>query len=279
MVAALGSAGLLAGAITVFGWMIDETRFDRPDEGFDRLTTRLAGIPGVSVDASQRWVEAPTFLRPSSWVQLTVDESSLPALLDSACSSGYPDAVDWSLRVRTDGGNVVSASTDPEASRGASGDRCPDVGFDLLGVVDQVDRTAQGLDLQAAVWEEGRFALVSLDEDPLGLPALLPLVAGAEDLRDAAGLPRDRSVEVNSSQLILVVEPGEQERYAEVLTGLVAEHGVSSYWADGGGEQIDGVEKVQIVARESEQGPIEEALRTSGLHIADLPVRFLPFTP
>ena len=38
----------------------------------------------------------------------------------------------------------------------------------------------------------------------------------------------------------------------------------------------DGVDKVQVTAPESEHAAVEEALRESGLSIADLPVRFLP---
>lgn len=273
-IAAVGSVGLVVGASTLFGWMVDETRFDRPDEGFERLTTQVAGVPGVTVDASERWVEAPAFFDPSSQIQLTLDEASLPALLDVACSTRYADALSWSLRVRTEGGNVVSVHSTPDAPHG---ERCPDFGFDALGLIGHVDSAVRGLDLQAAVWEDGRFALATVDDaSSAGLSALLPLVAHAEDLRAAAGLDPRRSVEINAPRLALVVEPGEQERYSDLLTDLVEEHGVSIYWATGGG-QTD--EAVQMAAPDREHAGIQDAVRDSGLHVADLPVRFIPDHP
>lgn len=277
-VAVLGAVGalLLCGGVVVFVWMIDETQFERPDDGFDRLTAQVESLPGVDVEASERWVEAPTFSDPSSWISLTVDEVGLPAALDAACSTEYPDTVTWSVRVATTGGTAVTMHSDPEARYAAEGERCPDFGFDTAGLVGRVDSTVPGVDLQAGVWDNGRFALVALEEQPEDLPSLLPLVAHAEDLRDAAGLAPDRSVEVNSSSLILHVEPGEQERYLALLTELAEQHGVTSYWADGGGTPTDGVDKVQVVAPDDEHAAIEEALRTSGLHVAEFPVRFLP---
>ena len=63
--------------------------------------------------------------------------------------------------------------------------------------------------------------------------------------------------------------------YLALLTELAEDRAVSSFWADGGGAQADGIEKVQIVAPDEQHAAIEEIIRSSGLHIADLPVRFL----
>ncbi|PJJ70729.1 hypothetical protein CLV46_0254 [Diaminobutyricimonas aerilata] len=278
-IAAFGSVSLLIGAVTVFTWMVDETHFDRPDERFDRLTAQVAEVPGVTVDASERWVEAPIFFEPNARIELSVEEASLPALLDAACTSPYRDSVSWSLRVRTEGANVVAVHSDPEDPHGARGERCPDFGLDVTGLIAHVDRAVPGLDLRATVWGRDTLALGTAEDVPDPLHDLLPLVAHAEDLRDAAGLHPDRLVEINAADLILVIRPGEQERYLELLTRLVEEHGVSSYWADGGGTPSDGVEKVQIVAPDQEHDEIEDALRASDLHVADLPVRFIPDNP
>ncbi|MWV51334.1 hypothetical protein GRS96_18850 [Rathayibacter sp. VKM Ac-2803] len=274
---AVVAAGLGVGALVVFSWAIDETHFDRPDEGFDRLTAQVEAVPSATVDGSERWVEVSSFVTPTSWIGLTVEEAGLADLLDVACTTAYPDPVTWSVRVRTDGGSTVSVHSPAQGARASAG--CPDFGLDVEGVLDVVDSTMRGVELQAAIREDGRLALVALEEPSGGVRTLLPLVARAEDLRDAAGLDATRLVEVNSATLILVVEPGEQERYGTVLDRLVEDHGVTSFWADGGGTPIDGVDKVQIVAPDAEHDAIEEALRDSDLHVADLPVRFLPLEP
>lgn len=275
-ITALVVAGLALGTIAVFSWTIDETRFDRPDAGFDRFTAEIESLPGVSVDTKERWVEAPTFVNPTSWITLTVDQANLPGLLDTACASEYTDPVTWSLRVQTNAGDVVSLHTDSATMGRAGESRCLDVGFDALALVDAVDRVEPGVDLQAAIWDDGRFALVALEEDARGLPAQLPLVAHADELQSAAGIDPNRPVEINSASLILIVEQGEHARYLTLLSDLAEEHGVTSFWADGGGTPIDGIEKVQIVAPDANHAAIEDAIRASGLHIADLPVRFIP---
>jgi hypothetical protein len=108
------------------------------------------------------------------------------------------------------------------------------------------------------------------------LRELLPLVAHGDDLRDAAGLDSNRSVEINAGDLGLIIEPDEHDRYLALLTALAEKHGVTSYWADGGGTPTDGVLKVQIVAPERAHAAITADLRASGLHVADFPVRFIP---
>jgi hypothetical protein len=270
--AAIGFVGVGIGALMVFGWTIDETHFDRPDEQFDRLTAESEATPGVSVDAKERWVEAPDFSDPSSWIRLTVEEAHLPGLLSAACASGYPDPVDWSLRVPTGAGTVVSIHTEPA---GDPDGHCLDFGFDAVGLVDEIAILDPGVDLQPTIWDDGGFALVVPDEET-GIPDLLPLVDHAEDLRDAAGLDPRRPVEINAASLGLVILPGEHDLYLALLTDLAETHGVTRYWADGDGTPVDGVERVQIVAPDREHAAIEDAIRDSGLHVADLPVRFIP---
>ena len=276
--AIVGGIGLFFGALLIFGWMIDETHFNRPDEGFDRLTAQIENTPGVSVDSRERWVEAPTFAGPRSWIHLTVDDAHLAGLLSAACADGYADPVDWSMLVHTDGASVVSLYTDAASADPSVESPCPDFGFDALGVVAEVGSSLPGLDVQASIWDNGRFALVVLDDDPGTLSAMLPLVDRADDVRVAAGLDRSRLVEINAGPLSVVIPPDEHDGYLALLSELAAEHGVTSFWA-GGGTPVDGIEKVQIVAPEAEHEAIEDAVRTSGLHIADLPVRFLDITP
>lgn len=265
--------GIVIGVLVLFGLMINETRFDRPDEGFDRLTDQVESLPGVSIESRARWVEAPTFSGPSSYVGLTVDEANLPTLLDTACTTEYPDVVTWSLRILTGGGNAVSVHGDTPSTTGEpGGSRCPDFGFDVVGLTGEVDGMVPGVDLQPSIWENGRFALVALEDEPA--EALLPLVARADDLRDAAGLDPHRSVEINSPTLGLVIESDEHDRYLALLSDLIEEHGVTSYWAGTGGSAADGVEAIQITAPDREHVAIESRIRVSDLRVAELPVRF-----
>jgi hypothetical protein len=154
--------------------------------------------------------------------------------------------------------------------------RCPEFGFDAAGVVREVGESLPGLDLQAAIWDNGTFALAVFEHDTGSLEALLPLVDHADDVRDAAGLDPRQDVEINSVTLGLVIPADEHEAYLALLTALVAEHGVASYWADGGGVPVDGVESVQIAACSLSGAAIEHRIRASGLHIAESPVRFVP---
>jgi hypothetical protein len=277
----LGATVIVFGGITMLGWMLNETQFDRQSDDFDNLTAHVETLPGVSVDDSKRWVEAPTFSNPSSRIGVTVDEANLPGLLDAACAGEYPETVSWSFRIETLEHNAVSLHGDSTPTDVSGGSECLNLGFDAVGLVGAVDIIApgasSGLDLQPTIWD-GQFAIVELGERVGGISTLLPLVAHAEGLRDAAGVDSDRSVEINANNLSLIINPGEQDRYSALLSDLVGDHGVESYWADGGGTQIDGVEKVQIVAPNEEHSAIEEAIRESGLHLADLPVRFIPRT-
>ncbi|QHF23002.1 hypothetical protein GTU73_02590 [Rathayibacter sp. VKM Ac-2804] len=276
--AAVAATGLAVGGATLFSWTISETQFDRPDPGFDRLTAEVAALPGVSAPESARWVEAPVFADPTSWIGVDVDRAGLAALLDTACATEYADPVSWSVRVRTDGGTALGVSS--PADERPAGARCPDFGVDPAGLLGPLDGVADGLELQAAVREgvggEGsRFSLIAL-EDPAGVVDLLPLVARAEDLRDAGGIAAGSLVEISGSTLSVLVRPGEQERYARLLAELIERHGVTGYFDSSDGTQSDGVDKIQVTAPEAEHAAIEEALRESGLSIAELPVRFLP---
>jgi hypothetical protein len=277
-VAVAGAIGVFFGALMMFGWMIDETHFDRQDEGFDRLAAQVENTPGVSVDSRERWVEAPTFSGARSCIHLSVDEPHLVGLLTTACASAYADPVDWSLSVHTRTGSVVSLYTDAASEAPSVESPCPDFGFDAPGVVAEVGRSLPGLDVQASIWDNGRFALVVLDDAPGRLSAMLPLVDRADDVRVAAGLDRRRPVEINAGPLSVVIPPDEHDGYLALLSELADEHGVVSFWA-GGGTPVDGVEKVQIAAPEAEHAAIEDAVRASGLHIADLVVRFIEVTP
>jgi hypothetical protein len=124
--------------------------------------------------------------------------------------------------------------------------------------------------------DNGRFALVALEEQTQGdYTHQLPLVEHADDLVVAAGLGANEPVDISSMNLGLVLEQGERADYLALLTELAEDHGVSSFWADGSGTPTDGIEKVQIVAPDDERAAIEALIRSSRLHIADLPVSFL----
>ncbi|MFG6502208.1 hypothetical protein [Microbacterium sp. P05] len=269
--------GGVSGALLVFGWMIDETHFDRPSAEFDILETEIKSLTGVGNVDKERWVEAPAFSRPTSWMSVTVTEAGAPALLEAACSTAYRDPVSWSVHIETSMGAEVSVHadpTDPNASEREG--RCPDFGFDAVRLAAALDRVAPGLSVQPAKWENDRFALVVLDEVmPAGFTEVLPLVEHAGDLIVAAGLPSDTDVEINTMNLGFVLQSDESDRYVALLTELAERHEVSSYWADSGGTPIDGIEKVQVVAPPGHEEAIEDLIRSSRLHIADLPVRFI----
>jgi len=266
-------------AVTVFAWMIDETHFDRPDKRFDRLTAALDREPGVRVDGKERWVEAPTFSDPTSWIRLTVEADHLRGLLATACDEQYSGTVAWSLRAPTKNGSVVSLYTEATPADRDDDAPCPDFGIDAVGLVGEVGRSVPGLDLQASVWDTGHFRLAVLDADAGPLTAMLPLVDQADELRAAAALDPSLSIQIDTGSLSAVIPPDEHERYLALLSDLAENHGVTSYWADGGGAPSDGVEKVQITAPDAEHAGIENTIRSSGLHVADFPVRFLARTP
>jgi hypothetical protein len=269
--------GVVTGVLVMFGWMVNESHFDRPSQEFDALETQLESLPGVDSVDKERWVEAPTFSDPTSWMSVTVDEAGVPGLLEAACSTDYPDPVTWSIRVRTTTAAEVSLHAAPADVDTADGDvGCPDFGFDAVRLIDELDRVAPGLAIQPTIWESGRLTLVALEEEmPTGFTHLLPLIEHADDLLVAAGLDATEVLEINSANLGFVLEPGESELYVALLTELAERRSVRSYWADGGGTPIDGSAKVQIVAPDEHHAAIEKIIRSSGLHIADLPLRFL----
>jgi hypothetical protein len=262
----------------MLGWMVGETHFARPDEGFDRLAAEVEGIPGVTVDDRERWVEAPGFSDPSSWMALDVDAAALPELLATACATAYADPVSWSFRIRADAGTVVVVHGDQQAD-GRGGSRCPDPGFDVAGLVARIGGIVPGMEVQPTVGADGGFGLVAREDGSAGVASLLPLVAHADELRDAAGLDPGRSVEVQGGLLGVTVAAGEQDLYVALLADLVDEHGVTSFWADDGSAAVDGVAVVQVVAPQEERAAVEDRIRASGLRIAGSAVRFLPPEP
>lgn len=269
----LAGVSLVFVGLLILSWMIDETHFDRPSAAFDDLEAQIASLPTVEGVDKERWVEAPTFSSPTSWMSVTVGEAGLAALLDAACSTEYPDPVTWSVRVVTPTAAEVSlhATSFPATAVG-----CPDFGFDAEPLVAEIDRVAPGIHVQPSTWDDSRFALVALDDGmPAGYAHLLPLVEHADELLAAAGLDAARAVEINSMNLGMILPQGESADYLALLSELADEHEVTSFWADGDGAQVDGIDKVQIVAPESEHAAIERAIRSSSLHIADLPVRFI----
>lgn len=270
-------SAIVVGAFVMFAWTANETHFDRPSQEFDAFGTQVENLPGVAFLDQGRWVEAPTFSNPTSWIHVTVNEAGLPGLLEAACSTDYPDEVTWSIRVQTPTAAEVSlhpAPTDP--TRSGRDTPCPDFGFDAVQLVDELDRVAPGLAVQPAIWESGRLAFVAAEEEmPTGFTHLLPLVEHADDLLAAAGLDANDLVEINSANLGLVLEPGESVGYLALLSELAADHAVSSFWADDGTMPQGGIEKVQIVAPAQHHAAIEDIIRSSRLHVADLPVRFI----
>lgn len=268
--------GVLSGALIIVGWSIDETHFERRDAGFDHLTTRMADLPGVEVRDSERWVEAPTFSDAMSRIDLDVDPEGLSELLDATCTTEYQGTVSWSVRIATDEGASVSAHTAGTLpSRTASSPTCIDFGYDIERLTDAIGETVPGMDIQPRIGDRGQFTLVQTEEEPDGLLSLLPLVARADDLREAAGLPDDVPVEISAATLGMTADPGDHDRYATLLRDLVEEHDVAAFWADDGASRIDGVATVQIVAPEREQAAIRERISSSGLPLDDWEVRFL----
>lgn len=273
LVVALGVVALAAG--TLVSWTVSETHFDRPTAEFTAFAEQVEELPGVSEVHGERWVEAPLFVDPISWLGLTVDQEHLPGLLDTVCSSEYPEAVSWSISVSTEAGGQASLHSNTDSSgRALSEGTCPNFGFDAVPLVDELDAVAPGLAVQPAIWDNGRFALVSIADGSAGYLHLLPLVENAEALLAAAGLDPDREVEINSTTLGATIPPGEQDAYVALLTELAQEHEATDFWADDGGSMIDGDARVQITAPAAQQAGIKSKVRASGLHIAGFPVEF-----
>lgn len=267
----------LAFGLLIFTWMIDETRFDRPSEQFDALASQIDRLPGVDHVETERWVEAPTFSAPTSSLAAVVDAAALPRLLNAVCSTAHPDPITWSLRVQTTSTAAVTLfATSGEGGDIAGQGDCLEFGFDAVGLVDGIDRAAPGLAVQPLIPESARLMLVALDDEASdGFRHLLPLVEHSEDLIVAAGLDPDSVLEVNASHLGVVLEPGESDGYLSLLSRLAERHAVSAFWADTADRQMDGIAKLQLVAPGAEHQAIENAIRESGLRIADLPIRFI----
>ncbi|MDF2992310.1 MAG: archaeal/vacuolar-type H+-ATPase subunit [Microbacterium sp.] len=264
-----GAIAVGAGAVVLFGWMIDETHFDRPDPAFDALTAEVEAVPGVSGVISERWVEAPLFADVTSSVHVVADASAFTAVQAVACENAYPDAVMWSVDLAGAAGARVSAFAD--AGRG-----CPAFGFDLEPVASEIFRVAPGTVIQAAIWDAQRFALSSLDGGASeGLSTLLPLVEHADTLRELARVDAAMPVEVSGPQLGVEIGPGEAAEYHALLSTLVEDHDVTFFAFGGGGVPTDGVEKVQVTAPESERADVGRLIAASSLPVAALPVGFL----
>lgn len=260
-VVAVGGAGA-----ALFGAMVDETHFPRPTAEFDALRGEMDAVHGVRVLQSERWVEAPTFSHPSSWMSVETTAAALPTMLDALCESTYAEPVSWAIEVETSSGTRVSLYS--EATLG-----CAQFGLDPLGTVSEIDAVAPGTQVQAAVADTGLLTLFSMTYD--GIDTVAPLVAGAETIRTAARLPVDTAVEVAGSQLGVTVRDGEAAAYDALLTRLIDEFDVSYFAFGGGGTPTDGVEKVQVIAPAEYHAAITSAIEESALPVADLPVAFL----
>ncbi|MCT9821433.1 hypothetical protein N3K63_14200 [Microbacterium sp. W1N] len=267
----LGLVGgaVLVGGVVIYGWMIDETHFDRPSARFDELAARVEAAPGVSEVSTERWVEAPTFAQPTSWLSATVDAAALPAVLDEVCAGDHPDPVTMSLRVRTAAGTTVSLHGEAAAAPRAADAVCPAFGFDAAPLVSALDEVVPGLEVQPAVWDAGRFAIVATADPAAPLSALLPLVAHADDLARAAGRDPGEPIEINAATLGLTVAAGERGRTQALLRELADERGVVAFWADDGSGRSDGAPQVQVTAPAAQHAAITRAIRASGLAFAD----------
>lgn len=268
--------GLMGGALVLLGWTVSETRFARPEAGFDREAARLEALPGVRVASSERWVEAPTFSPPQAWMEVEVDAAHLPEMLAAVCETGYPGTLAWSLVVHADAGTTVTVHTQGPGGHDGTDARCVEPGFDLPGLVEAAARLVPGTDLQPSLRDDGSFALADVAGDAGGIRDVLPLVAHADELRDAAGLDADRLVLIDSMTVGITMGPDEHERWPALLDGLVTEDGITSISADDGSTQIDGLAKVQVAAPEGAHAAVTARVRSSGLSVAGYPVRFLP---
>lgn len=268
-VAAVAAVVLVLGGV-LFAFMVDETQFARPDDRFDELISDVEDVPTVTIEYSNRWVEAPFFAPAIAWVGVEVERAQLEPLLDRVCASPYPEPVNWTVSVHTDAGSTVTL-----AGEAGAGDTCVAFELDTAAFLDEIDRVAPGIQVQPTVWEEGQFALVEMVDAESGLAGLVSLVAEADTLAAAAGFDSARPVEINSMSLGITVWEGESADYATLLTTLMSDYGVSTFWADGGGTPIDGVENVQVTAPTRHLAEIEALIAASGLHIADFPVRLV----
>ncbi len=260
-VIAVGGAG-----VALLGAMVDETHFARPTADFDALREETDAVDGVTVLQSERWVEAPTFSHPSSWMSVETTPAALPALLETVCDNTYDEPVSWAVEVVSSSGTRVSLFSD--AALG-----CARFGLNAVGAVAKIDAVAPGVQVQAAVADSRTLTLFSFAYD--GLDAVAPLVAGAEAIRAAALLPADMPVEVAGSQLGVTVRPGEGAAYNALLTRLIDDFDVTYFSFGGGGTPVDGVEKLQVIAPQENHAAIASLIEESALPVAALPVMFL----
>ncbi|MFE7843585.1 hypothetical protein ACFUTX_00165 [Microbacterium sp. NPDC057407] len=265
---------LIGVGLVIFGWMVNETHFNRPSPELEEFATEIDRLPGVASVDTERWVEAPTFSNPTTTVAVAVDRAGLPALLDAACATDYPDGVTWAIRVVTPSSTEVSLhASSPPDSEAAS--RCLDFGFDAAGLIDELGRVGPGLSLQPSIFEPGRLTVVEVEEARAGFTHLLPLVAYAPNLLAAAGLAFEDDVEINAATLGVRLSGGEAAEYLALLRELADDRGVTSFWASDATQQTDGVAKVQLVAPALQQTAIERAITSSALPIAAYSIRFI----
>ncbi|GAB3603297.1 hypothetical protein [Microbacterium aureliae] len=278
----LGAVGAVIAGSVLFGWTVDETRFDRPSAELDAFAADLAALPDVDSVETERWVEAPTFSTPMTSIAVTVGREGLGGVLRAACDGAYDDPVGWSIRVPLPSSTEAVLAADPDPADPADPadgiPACPHFGFDAEGFVEQLGRLAPGLRVQPAVWGDGVFALVETTYDEqLALDRLLPLVEDAEVLRGAAGLDAGHVVEVNAPNLGLTLAPGDAGGYATLLARL-ADLGARAFWV-AQDDTAGGDGAVQLDAPGDRHPALEQAVRSSGLAIADAPVSFLDSAP
>jgi len=261
----IGVVGVVALGV-VLAMMLDETHLERPSAHFDALTAEVASVPGVTVDHSERWVEAPTFARPQAALAVTVDAASLTRFVETLCASGYAEPLMTSVSARTAVGTRMALYAD--ADHGV----CPDYGFDAPAVLALLDEIVPGQAIQPAEWDSG-FAFTAMEGPASGFAHLLPLVVRSDELRVAVELPAATPLAVDGMTLGVRFLPADRQRYVALLE-QVLHLGAVTFSASDADEQTDGVARVQIAAPENARGAIERAVRASGLALADDEIRF-----
>jgi hypothetical protein len=270
--------GGVAGAIAVsgavaFGWMVDETRFERPDARFDALVDDLRALPGVETVESQRWVEVSNLSDPTSWITLDVTAANLVAVDETLCETTYPDPVSVRIRVRTAEGTelvVGNGLEDPVFSAGT----CPDLGVDAVGLLSEIDRVVPGLTVDAAVRPGKGLALVAFENAPDdSLTEMLPLVSRGSRLLAAAGMESRGTLLIESPSLSVPLTAEDDAAYAQLLTTLSRDFGVRSFGvAPDAAPPVDGI---QIVAPQRNREAIERVIAAADVPASTLKVRFL----
>lgn len=267
------AVAVISGAV-LFSWMVNETHFERPDPDFDALVGEISGLSGVSDVQSERWVEAPTFVGPTSWLDLTVTDAGLPAVMQTLCGTVYTDPVSVGVRVVTPAGTALVVGNDLDDPVFSSG-TCPDFGVDAGALVREVDRLAPGVDLYASLRQENELALSAFEAAPTaGYAEMLPLVTQSEAIRAAAGLDHSGTVILESPSLSVPVTAADGDAYAALLATLARDHLVRSFAVVPDAEApVDGI---QIIAPPRRHDEVARIVAASGIPAAALPVRFLP---